>query len=112
MTATEADIARRAGAMCIAAEPHEDKTEWPCARHKAEAARQLGIHSSAPASSLVVSGSAATGTGFDGAAGVRVPVVPASGQGAGGSTSQTDNRPGTLNPRPAYRPNDLGQTGR
>ncbi len=98
MTATEADIARRAGALCIVSEPHEDKTDWPCKRHLAEAARQLGITLPAPAS-MSVTGSAA-GALIDGAAGVRAPVVPTSGQGAGGSTPNS-NRPGTLNPRAA-----------
>ena len=42
----------------------------------------------------------------DGAAGPCAPTQPASGPAA---SSQTDNRPGTLTPRAAYRPNVLGQ---
>ena len=75
--ADETLVARRAGAMCIAAGRHGDAGEWPCDRHLALARWLLGVPSSAVA-----------------------PAVP---------PHHTDHRPGTLNPRAAYRPNDLGQ---
>lgn len=89
-TATQADIARRAGAMCIAAEPHEDKTEWPCGKHLAEAARQLSIHPSALASSPAAGGSpASAGAGFDGAAGPCAGTAARPGLAAPPSTNTT-----------------------
>lgn len=39
---TTAELYRRAGALCIAAEPHSEITDWPCEAHIKEAARELG----------------------------------------------------------------------
>ena len=64
------DLARRAGALCLAAEPHAD--EWPCTHHRHEAARQL----SAVASTLATGGLASAGAGVDGATGPCAPAGP------------------------------------
>ena len=46
MTATaETLVARRAGAMCIAAGRHGDSAEWPCDRHLTLARWLLGVPS-------------------------------------------------------------------
>lgn len=41
--AAETLVARRAGAMCIAAGRHGDGGEWPCDRHLALARWLLGV---------------------------------------------------------------------
>lgn len=42
--AADYDLHKRAGALCLAAEPHlEPDEDWPCTRHLAEAARQVAI---------------------------------------------------------------------
>lgn len=105
MTATEADIARRAGAMCIAAEPHEDKTEWPCRKHLAEAARQFSIHPSALALAGVTDGPASIVAPASGAAG-QVPAVPAS----VAPPSVKSNRPPALNEGPAEGATAIART--
>lgn len=89
---TLTDVARRAGAICLAAEPHAGRNEqWPCDEHLAEAARQLSA-----SASIAPGGSPTSAGAIDGAPGVERP--PAC---AGGSTLQTGNRPRTVNPRAA-----------
>lgn len=94
-TFTDEAIAFRAGAVCAASEPHGVVgDDWPCPACLARVRT-----ASAPASATTGGLSTSFG-GADGAAGARA-LGPPSGQGAGGSTSQTDNSPGTRNPRGA-----------
>lgn len=46
---TRTQVYMRAGALCIAAEPHPEITDWPCRKHVEEAARQLNVPVPAPA---------------------------------------------------------------
>ena len=82
-------VARRAGAMCIAAGRHGDSAEWPCDRHLAQARWLLGVTSSAVAPASFGVAPQPRTEGASGAAG-RVPVL-SSGQ-AGGSTSRIEGR--------------------
>ncbi len=110
------DLHRRAAARCTVSVPHRDVDEdVPCSGCLLAAARQLAIpasHLSAPASTSSSVAPPPIAEGVNGAAGVRAPFPARQGQGAGGSASQTDNRPEGQKLRAAYRPNVLGQNGR
>ena len=104
--ADETLVARRAGAMCIAAGAHgEPCADWPCDRHFALARRLLGIPVPAPASNPAAGGPPApAGAGFDGAADRDRRSVAA-------PPSAESNRPGTLNPRAAVTGHRYGPQG-
>ena len=110
MTADEILVARRAGAMCIYAGRHGDFAEWPCDHHLALARWLLGVPSSAVAPTSFSVAPQPCAEEVDGAAGLLESGIPSTAKSqAGGSVPQTDNRPGLLTPRAAYRPNVLGQ---
>lgn len=90
------DVARRAGALCIAREPHRAPGEdWPCHRCMTRVR-----NSSAPALAGVTDGPAsivAPGTGVSG----RVPAWSPNPSQDGDSTSANSNRPPAVNEGPA-----------
>lgn len=127
----------RARLVCLRADP--PCAVRPCARHHAEAATALGSVPCEACRTLgIVAHSPGRGSdGFDpcedcdgygrtwptaaaapfsldrrraeGATGVVGPSALPASPGPAAPPPETDNRPGTLTPRAAYRPNDLGQ---
>lgn len=105
---SDADLYRRAGAICMAAEPHAIP-HWPCDAHVAEARHQLDTarHLSAAASTSVTDGPPSVGALVAGAAGRedrrsaaappsnehRARVITPDPAGRAAATAQTESMP-------------------